>query len=198
MDNKTKFKIVSYIVLILGIFTAGFFIGRKTIDVGEPEIIYMPGDTVTVTVTDLVPVNEKVDTANIINDCVKNGLFYELFPEKVKDSIIYLTLTKEDTAKIFNDWATERIYNVPLFSIDTIGSASLTAKVQYNRLYDVNATFVPVVKQITQPKKVKKYSPFIGGGITTFPTVSLQGGVFAEDKYPQLTHYYFLFLCFPA
>ena len=179
--NWWKFTV--YVIGILLLLFIGFLLGRKTIKQPEPDIIYLPGDTITIAPDNPpTPVKEEVDTANIIKNCVKNGLFYELFPEKVRDSIVYLTLTKEDTAKVFNDWATRREYNTLLFDIDTVGSATLNAEVQYNRLMNYNLDFVPVIKQVTTVKKTPKYSPFIGAGVTTLPSIGLSGGYFYDDK----------------
>lgn len=184
MEKKINWwKFAAYVAAILTLLLIGFLLGRKTIKQPEPDVIYLPGDTITITADNPpVPIREEVDTANLIKNCVKNGLFYELFPEKVRDSIVYLTLTREDTAKVFNDWATRRDYDIRLFDIDTVGSATLNAEVQYNRLMNYNLDFVPVVKQVTMVKKTPKYSPFAGAGITTLPSVGLFAGCFYEEK----------------
>jgi hypothetical protein len=193
MENSkiNWWKVAVYTIAIIMLLLTGFLLGRKTIEQPEPDIVYLPGDTITITIDNPpVPVKEVVDTANLIKNCVKNGLFYDLFPEKVKDSIVYLTFTKEDTAKVFNDWATRREYNaLQLFDIDTVGSATLNAVVQYNRIMNYGLDFVPVIKQVTVVKKTSKYSPFIGAGLSTLPSLNLSGGYFYGEKMGFLFNY---------
>lgn len=176
-------KVALFALIIAGVGVGCFFIGRKTIKIDPPGVIYVPGDTVSVDVPYPVPiqVNKPIDTANVIRACIKSGKYYELFPERVRDSIIYVT--KEDSTNVIIDWATERIYEHKVFDIDTVGTATIRAKTQYNRITFLNATFVPVTKVVTQPYQVKKYSPFIGAGLSTSPSVITQAGLFIDDKY---------------
>ena len=176
-------KIALIILACVALAVGGFVVGRKTIKIDPPGVIYVPGDTISVNVPFPVPVEvvKPIDTANVLRACIESGKYYELFPEKIRDSIIYIT--KADTAAVLLDWATERFYEEQLFDIDTVGTAFLKAKVQYNRLASVNATFTPVTKVVTQPYQIKKYSPFIGGGLTTQPSVLGQAGLFFNDKY---------------
>lgn len=179
-------KRLSTILLIGAILLAlvgGFFIGRKTIKPEKPDVVYVKGDSIKVDVPYPVPVEvvKPVDTANVILACIKSGKYYELFPEKVRDSLIYIS--KEDTTTVILDWATERFYEETLFDIDTVGTATVRAKVQYNRLSWLNSTFTPVTKVVITPQPIKKYSPFVGVGLTTMPTALGQAGLFFEDKY---------------
>jgi hypothetical protein len=149
-----------------------------------PEVVYLPGEPIEVEKPYPKPVYIRVpaDSANIIAECVKSGRFSDLFPERVRDSVVYIT--KEDTAAVLRDWATERFYNEKVFDIDTVGSASVAAKVQYNRIESMNVTFVPAQKNTIVTNIVaKKYAPFVGGGITTMPEVVVNGGIYFDDKY---------------
>lgn len=182
MNAKYKYILVGVIALLL--LVCGFFIGRKTVPgkvIDKP--IYIPGDTVEVEVPTPFPVEvvRPADTLNIIKACIESGKYYELFPLRVRDSIVYVT--KADTAAVLTDWATIRYYDEPLFDIDTVGTARFKAKVQYNRLSEFSSTFVPMTKVIVEPSKIKKYSPFVGIGLTTMPTVAGQAGMFFDDKY---------------
>lgn len=190
-ENFNWWKFTVYVIAILALLALGFFCGRKTIKQPEPDVIYLPGDTVKIEVLKPIPVKEEVDTANLIANCVKNGLFYELFPEKIilKDSIIYLPLTNEDTAKVFNDWATKRTYSEVIFDVDTIGRAELNAYVQYNRLMSYDCLFTPVIKQVSVVKKTPKYSPFLGAGITTHPSITVTAGYFYEENWGAMFMY---------
>lgn len=176
-------KVAIYAIGVLALIAIGFFLGRKTIEQPEPTTIYLPGDTVTVELPAPDPIKEELDTANIIKDCVKNGLYYELFPERVKDSVVYLTLTKEDTAKVFNDWATKRTYSETIFDSDTLGKATFNAEVQFNRLTKFDYTFAPIIKQTTVVEKKPKYSPFVGAGVSTLPSLNVTAGYFYEEKW---------------
>lgn len=187
-DEKTKKKLVKtigYIAAVALLLGTGFFTGRKTIHT-EPNTVtvYLPGEPVEIQVDNPVPVYIKApaDTANIIADCIKSGKFADLFPVTVKDSIVYVS--KEDTAAVLRDWATERFYEQKVFEIDTIGTAIVKAKAQYNRITWISSTFNPVVKHTTVTQIVaKKYAPFVGVGITTMPEVLVNGGMYFDDKY---------------
>lgn len=182
--NKVNWwKVALYAIVILGLLATGFFIGRKTIKPGEPDIVYVPGDSIHVDVPYPVPVyvNKPVDSLNVLLALIKSGKYYDLFPEKVRDSIVYVT--KDDTSAVIRDWATERFYEEKVFDIDTVGTAIVRAKTQYNRLTFLGTTFKPVTKVVTNYHPVKKYSPFVGLGLTTQPTVAGQAGMFFEDKY---------------
>lgn len=181
--NANWWKVGGIIAIALLLLIGGFYLGRKTIKPGKPEIIYVPGDTVSVDVPYPVPVEviKPADTLDIIRACIESGKYSELFPERVRDSIIYVT--KDDSTAIIRDWATERLYEEKMFDIDTVGTATVKAKVQYNRLTWLNSTFVPVQKIVKEPQPIKKYSPFVGAGITTQPAVAGQLGMFFEDKY---------------
>lgn len=184
-DEKIKNLVKALIVTAIALL-AGFFAGRKTMPPAEvpPEVIYLPGEPIEVEkpYPDPVYIRVPVDSASVIAECVKSGRFTDLFPEKIRDSVVYVT--KEDTAAVLKDWATERFYNEKVFDIDTVGSASVAAKVQYNRIESMNVTFVPVQKSNTITNAVaKKYAPFVGGGITTMPEVIINGGIYFDDKY---------------
>ena len=108
LKNTNYWKIGAIALLIVLIFGGGFFLGRKTIKVPEkPHTVYIELPAAHDTIEKIVPVKEKLDSANFIKNCIASGKFTELFPEKVivKDSIIYLN--DEDYKKIAMDWATE-------------------------------------------------------------------------------------------
>jgi hypothetical protein len=182
--NINWWKVALIALVAFGLLAGGFILGRRTIDPPTPPgPIYVPGDTVYVDkpYPEPVYVNKPTDTANVILACIKSGRYYELFPEKVRDSLIFVT--PEDSSLVIRDWATERFYVEKLFDCDTVGTLTVKAKTQYNRLEWLNTTFVPVTKVIAKPTPVKKYAPFAGGGITTSPSVLGQAGVFFDDKY---------------
>ena len=60
----------------------------------------------------------------------------------------------------------------------------MSARVQYNRLYDLNVAFTPVQKNVIINKVVpKKFSPYAGVGITTIPSCAATVGMYIDDKY---------------
>lgn len=186
LDGKKKAAIVATLAVLL--LVTGFFVGRKTIriEAPKPEIVYVPGDTVKIPFDNPVPtpvyIKTPADTSDIIRAAVRSGKFDDLFPTHVKDSIIYIT--KEDTSAIVWDWATERFYKEKVFDIDTLGTAFINAKTQYNRLEILGTTFVPVQKVVnTNTILMKKFSPFVGAGITTMPSYVISGGMIFDDKY---------------
>jgi hypothetical protein len=179
--NKWKISLIAVCsALLLGL---GFYIGRRTIKTPEPQVIYVPGDTIEVGVPypDPVYITKPIDTMNVILSCLKSGRYYKLFPERIRDSIVYVT--KDDSTAVIKDWASERVYSEKIFDIDTVGVAIVNAKVQYNRLTWLGTKFTPIEKVVIKPQPIKKFSPFVGGGITTMPTVQAQAGLFFEEKY---------------
>lgn len=186
LGKKKATKAVRNIGIMLLMVVAGFFVGRKTMPPVQlpPEIVYLPGEPIEVEkpVPEPYYVRVPADSANIIAECVKTGKFKELFPELVRDSLVYVT--KEDSAAVIKDWATERFYREQMFDVDTVGTATVSARVQYNRLHDLNLTFIPVQKNTTVTNVVsKKYAPYVGGGITTMPSYVINAGMYFEDKY---------------
>ena len=182
MSDNTK-KILLYVIFGLLLIAAGFFIGRSMIKTKTVKVVkYVLSEPVIINKDSLVPVYviKPVDTVNVIADAIKSGNFTDMFP--VRDHIVYVT--KDDSTAVIIDWATERVYKETLFDIDTVGTEIVDFKVQYNRLQSINGTFTPVVKTITEETTVvKKFSPFIGGGITTAPELVVNAGIFFDDKY---------------
>ena len=190
MENDIISKInwwkVAFIALVATIvFFGGFHFGKKSVKLPtDNPPSYVPADTVKIEVPKIVPVAVKmpVDTANIISECVESGKYWELFPEKIRDSIIYIP-TSQDTLDIIKDWATERIYEEKIYDNDTVGTATIKAKTQYNRLSVISAEVVPVVKTVPYSIPPKRVSPFIGGGFNTQNSLMATGGAFFNEKW---------------
>jgi hypothetical protein len=190
--TATQWKLLFHIFIIIVIFSGGFFTGRRTIE--TKKIIkteYIKGDTIKDTIFSPIPVQveKPIDTMNIIKKCIEDGIYQELWPNKVVTE--YIKVTAEDTVKIVNDWATKRNYNELLFNSDTLGTCSVNIELQYNRLKFVNYNFEPITKKITDEKiKVKMFSPFVGLGYITNPwdefddpLLNLTLGAFVKEKY---------------
>lgn len=186
--HKKRINIIVSIVIILLTFIGGFFLGRSRIK--TKEIIkteYIKGDMIQDTIYSPTPiyVSRPIDTLNIIKQSIKDGIYKELWPEKVITE--YIEITKEDTAKIINDWASLRAYEETLFDNDTIGNCNVKVEVQYNRLKYLSYNYEPITKIVTRNNYiVKTFSPFIGVGYMTNPydkTITLTGGAFYKEKH---------------
>ena len=171
-DENKKWKILFWLVVAFGIWVFGFYLGRKTIKIPKPdvEIVYdtLPPIHDSIPYPKPVSVTKPIDTANIIKQCVKDGIYQELFPEKIVTQIV--EVTKDDTTAIMKDWATKRSYSEKVFDIDTVGKMTVDAEVQYNRLKMVGYDFRPVQKTVTNTiYTVKAFKPMAGVGVLVNP-----------------------------
>lgn len=187
-------EIVLYVVIVIILLLIGFFIGRKTTEgkvTIETKYVTLPTIHDTVPASYPVEVKTPIDTAGIIQACVKKGMFYELFPYKKETDTVY---TSKDTMQIVYDWASVRKYKETLFDADTIGKCDVNISIQYNRLDTMMYTYTPIQKETTITKeKVRTVSPFIGVGVSTsiapsvevgkHTSVDLEVGLFVREKY---------------
>lgn len=181
-----KIGVLTLAALLIG--GACFFAGRAYAEKNmkpKIQIEYVKGDTVTDTVYVPEPyeVIKPLDTVNFITQIFSAGLYSEVFPHRV-DTVIQYIPTKDDSSAVIKDYLTKRVYNETFFDNDTLGKFDFRGEVQYNRLMSYDYSFTPMQKNITVTKYVvKKYSPFIGGGVSTQPAVIAQGGMFFDEKY---------------
>lgn len=192
MKNKNWWKIGVIIAAAILLFGLGFYIGKKR----EPEVIiktetkYVELPPIHDSIPKPVPVYVKqpADSLNILLALIEEGKYEEYFPERVRDSLIYVT--KEDTAAVIRDWAAERVYKETLFDTDTLGRFAFDAKVQYNRLQNFDYTFTPVQKQTeTTIRTVRTFLPYVGAGLDLSGSVMVQGGVFVKQNAGLATQY---------
>lgn len=185
MKNKNWWKIGVIIAAAILLFGLGFYVGKKR----EPEVIiktetkYVELPPIHDSIPKPVPVYVKqpADSLNILLALIEEGKYEEYFPERVRDSLIYVT--KEDTAAVIRDWAAERVYKETLFDTDTLGRFAFDAKVQYNRLQNFDYTFTPVQKQTeTTIRTVRTFLPYVGAGLDLNGSVMAQGGVFVKQN----------------
>ena len=179
MKELNWWKIAVIAIVALGLFWLGFYIGRSR----DPEVItktevkYVELPPIHDSIPKPVPykVIEPVDSMNIIMEAKMSGLLAELFPVE-KDTVF---VTKEDTAAVVKDWATERLYRETLFDLDTLGKFTFNAAVQYNRLASFDYTFVPIQKETeTTIKTTRRYLPYLGAGMALNGSIMAQGGMF--------------------
>ena len=191
--TQTNWKILFYITVVIGLLVFGFFLGRKTIKEPETkiEIQYLPGEKITDTLYLDKPyfVEKPIDTLKIIEQCIKDGIYKEMWPSKVVTE--YIEISKEDTTAIMNDWATKRGYKEVLFNDDYNGTCTILTEVQYNRMKLLGYEYIPVTKTVTETKYVTKFfSPYIGISYlknpwdeVENPMIQLNGGFFIKEKY---------------
>lgn len=184
MEKKNWWKVGVIIAAAILLFGLGFYIGKKR----EPEVVvktevkYVELPPIHDSIPTPVPVYVKqpADTLNILLSLVRNGKYSEYFPERVRDSLVYVT--KEDTAAVIRDWASERLYKETLFDSDTLGRFVFDAKVQYNRLQNFDYTYTPVQKQTESAiRTVRTFLPYLGAGLDLNGSVIGQGGVFFKQ-----------------
>lgn len=190
--KTNQWKILFYAICIFGLLTFGFFLGRKTVK--EPktktEIQYLPGEKITDTcyIKEPYKVETPIDTLGIIQQCIKDGIYEELWPTKTITE--YIEITKKDTTTILNDWGTKRYYTQILFNDNVNGSCTFYAEVQYNRMKYVGYEYSPITQTITETKYITKFfSPFIGLSYITNPwdeiknpMIQINGGLFIKEK----------------
>jgi hypothetical protein len=193
MTTERTWKILFHIIMILLFLTLGFFGGRKTLVQKEPEIItqYLPGETIIDSFYIKVPykVIEPVDTLNLIKQCIKDGIYKELWPSRVITE--YIEVTKNDSTILLKDWASKRYYSETLFDNNEYGKCIFNAEVQYNRLKLIDYSFTPIKQVITETKyDVKMFSPFIGLSYLSNPwdeirnpMIQINGGLYIKEKY---------------
>lgn len=190
--TESNWKTLFNLIIVITLLAVGFFLGRKTVVEPETKIVteYIKGDTIRDTVYCPQPykVVEPADTLSIIKQCIKDGIYSELWPEKVVTE--YVEVTKEDTTKIMKDWATKRLYSETLFNDDVNGRCVFNSEIQYNRMKVIGYEFTPITKTVTETKYVTKpFSPFVSlsyltnpGEFVKNPTIQVGGGAFIKDK----------------
>lgn len=193
LHNK-KFQLIFVGISVITVGLLSFYLGRKTVKEGKThtEIVYVEGETIIDSIPYPVPkyVVKPSDTANIIMACVRDGIYTELFPERVVTE--YIEINKEDTTDIIRDWGTKRMYSETLFDIDTVGKCVVDASVQYNRLSLISYSYTPITKTVTiTENRVKLFSPYVGFGVlikNDFSTYTnlmpmLNAGFFIKERY---------------
>jgi hypothetical protein len=193
MTNEKKWKILFHAIMITIFLVVGFYFGRTSIKDTEPDvkIEYLPGETIVDSFYIEKPykVTEPIDTLNIIQQCIKDGIYEELWPSKIITE--YIEIDKTDTSAIIKDWATKRTYNEMLFDNTEIGKCSFKAEIQYNRMRQMEYDFTPVNKIITETHHdIRLISPFVGISYLTTPwveqknhVIQINGGIFIKEKY---------------
>lgn len=195
-ENKFWIKCGIVVLAMLGLLFIGFELGRAYSNKHlEPkiEIRYEKGDSIRVEVPTPVPyeVVKPIDTTNFLIGLIASGVYQEIMPTKRDTVFIEVpTPTSEDTLAVVRDYTTKRIYNELFFDNDTLGKMQFHGEVQYNRLRYYGYTFTPAIKTVTETNYViRKFSPYVGAGISSQPTAIVQAGAFFDEKYGVAVQY---------
>ncbi len=184
--NKTS-KAILAVALGAGLFIGGYYTCKKTTPEKIVEhTVYEPLPPIHDSIPYPVYISETVpvDPARIIQQCVRDGVFTELFPERIRTITDTVYLEKSDTSQILADWATKRDYEETLFDRDTLGTMTVRTSVQYNRLGTIHYDFTPVRKLVTREiYTVRKVLPFVGAGASTYPSVNAEAGLFWKQSW---------------
>jgi hypothetical protein len=176
--TENKWGLVIVIILCI----ASFIGGRATIST-KPIT-----KTHTVIVTNWLPRKEIHDTIKVpdpyeVKVPSDPKLIHDTIKIKGKPDII-----KVDSAAMVRDWTLMRNYNIPIFNIDTIGKADITANVQYNKLSLVGYQFYPITKSTTTHTtttttiiKHTLFTPFVFVGTNTNYEFTFDGGLYINN-----------------
>ena len=186
--DELKLKLIKYALIVLVLLGIGFYAGRKTVKIPKPGTVteYITLPPIHDTIPDPKPyyVEKPIDTAGVIQQCIKDGIYQELWPEKIVE------INNVDTTALLADWATKRAYKEVLFDSDTLGNCSVDIDVQYNRIRSLEYTFVPVQKNVNNTVyQQKSFEPFVGvnGLFSTDGTrdflLGVNAGAYFKNKY---------------
>jgi len=183
--SNLKIKIIIGVVVSIIIFFAGFILGKKcTKEKVITNTVYVESQAVQDSLVNVNPIEivKPTDTSSLIVYCVKHGLYYDLFPEKVRDSIVIISDVDSLKNRIVEDWKLEKKYHNILFQSDSLGLLNLDMKIQYNRITSIKYDYHPRIKTVVQTTTYeRKITPFVGVGLTTMPSFIGQAGLIFKD-----------------
>lgn len=153
-------------IAIVVAFIAGFFLGRKTIDVKE-KIEYVKGETIHDTIVISQPTFVEIPSTPQL----------PMKPDTIYLDSVQIITEKVDTASIIHDYILQKTYYFNVFNNDTLGKFDVKQKIGYNKLLSFDYTFTPLTRQITHFKE-PVFTPFITGGYSTNNSFLLGGGLY--------------------
>jgi hypothetical protein len=157
-----KYIAIALIFFITGALT-GFLTGRKTIT--DKEVItYREGTPSNVIFELPAPKTETPATDLKLSDIIIPH--YIFIPDSI-DSI--------DLRPTVYDWNIERKYSELIDN--EYGKLTIDATVQYNKLSELQTTFVPIYKEITRYRE-KTWQPFLSFNYSTYGYTGIGGGLF--------------------
>lgn len=157
------------IVIVIVAFVAGFFLGRKTINVKE-KIEYVKGETIRDTIVISQPTFVEIPS---------NPKYIYKYDTIVVDNIQYIS-EKVDTSAIIQDYILMRTYEFNVFNNDTLGAFDVKQKIGYNKLLSFDYTYTPMTKQVTRIRE-RLITPFITGGYSTNSNILMGAGLYYKN-----------------
>jgi hypothetical protein len=152
---------VGIFVIVLAL-AAGFYLGRRSVDVTE---------TTTVEYHDLPTISVSVSAPAPLRFTVPEAPQWLYFTDTVTRQQVI------DTAAILADWALRREYAARLID-DTTGTVDYSAIVQYNRLQNISLDYTPIQRTVTTTKIIQqRFTPFVLFGANTAGFGQVEGGV---------------------
>ncbi len=164
------------VIISLLCIAAGFFLGRSTVKT-EERVEYIKEKPVKGSVNIPPPVKEIKPYKPLL------PLTY-IF---LKDTVI----EKVDTAKIIEEYITEKHYNLTLFDKD-FGKLDLKPTLQYNKLTNIDYTYTPITKTVTNYRE-QVFIPFASASYNTFGTAGVGGGFFYKKIGAEYNYLYSTF-----
>lgn len=161
---KTKYWVLPILIAL----AAGFFIGRATIEKDE-KFRHVKGETV---YGRLDP-----DFLTVKYEFKSDIKFLPRYLWKA-DTINKVEHIIPDTAKIIEDFLTERKYDIRVFDNEN-GRLDVQPTLQYNRIQSFSYSFTPIHKLI--PSKEKVFVPFVSGSYNSFGIAGIGGGLFYHN-----------------
>lgn len=163
-------KTFTYILsaLVVGIFCGWLIGGRQEVQIKESiKYVYRSATKID---TDLFPEPIKIERIDLPKLQYHDTTFVQV---------------PADTTAILNDYFKRRIYDLD-FSTDTTGIYKLQAVIECNRLKSASATIIPLQREVvTTIKEVRKFRPYIGGGVALGAKAgaSLEVGALLKDHH---------------
>ncbi|MFT3994407.1 MAG: hypothetical protein QM660_08870 [Dysgonomonas sp.] len=174
-----------YLLTALLSFVVGsiifFFVGRSTIQT-ETEVIYVPGETVSGSVSNnqLEPVKEEKPDKPVLPIKEIEIQYRDTGSVKTITETKYLYQVV-DTAAIIEDYILKRSYVLTAFDNKENGKLLLYPTVQYNKLTGIDYDFTPIQKQ-TSIYSYRVWQPFVSVSYSTLDYIGLGGGVFYHNS----------------
>ena len=168
--NKTFTISVGVLIILAVSFVIGYFLGRSSVDIPQPKkeviIKWMPGKTVTNTITKLEPY--------AVHDTV---YIDRPVPEPTDTAVLF---------SVWRDYYLSRDYNLD-FSDDSLGVFKVQANVQENKLISATSTIKPNIRTVTERETIYKvptmqFYTLIGTSLDLSAN-QIQVGVDLKQKY---------------
>jgi hypothetical protein len=155
-------KTIGYIFVIALALAAGFYLGRRSVNVDEAT---------TVEYIEMPPAHVSIEAPSALRFTVPALPQWIFFTD---------TTTRQqriDTAAILTDWIQRREYGGQLVA-DSTGTIDYSIILQYNRLQNITIDYFPLQKTVVTTKSItERWAPFLFVGGNTAGYVQVEGGV---------------------